>query len=339
MRKLKKKGARLWLRAIAFTTCLSAGISTANEVPVDRKLSSLSQLEQSELEVRLSDSINQALRGHQFSEEQNGPIVATVHLDLLEGELLVDLGEENGPWSESLEMEDLHKGITEVAFKLLGDLDGWHGVDFRFGGKDVHFWFPESLPEAKEALMPKPARRKRAVEPEKVLLSAGHGVYFHHGFKDWRPQRERSFSILEDDITQDFVEELSEHMSKKEWGKPSLYLPVLTRSLDSDVHEPSGRPWRDLAARYWLEKLYPDNPEIWHSLPNSTSPQRERLEDIRSRLKFANHIDATAAIHIHTNAWADASTRGARIFYQKGSADGQHMASSLACHLERRVRS
>jgi N-acetylmuramoyl-L-alanine amidase len=244
MKKRKEKGARPWLCAVALTLCLSTVNSIAGEAPVERELSSLSPLEQSELEVQLSDKINEALRGHRFSEEQAGPIIVTVRLDLQEGELLVDLGEENGPWSESLEMEDLHKGITEIAFKVLGHTAGWHGVDLRFGGKDMYFWFPELRPQNEKASARKSVRKRRAIEPEKVVLSAGHGVYFHHGFKDWRPQRERSFSILEDDITQDFVEELSEHLSKEGWWKvPSLYLPVLTRSLGSNVHEPSARPW------------------------------------------------------------------------------------------------
>lgn len=64
------------------------------------------------------------------------------------------------------------------------------------------------------------------------------------------------------------------------------------RSFSSDPHVPSGLPWTDIAARYFLAEVLPTRPDIWNSLPQATHAMGERDEDIRARPFYANDIGA-----------------------------------------------
>jgi hypothetical protein len=41
-----------------------------------------------------------------------------------------------------------------------------------------------------------------------VVVAAGHGIYYNHGFKDWPAQRDPSNGITEDFITPGYATEL-----------------------------------------------------------------------------------------------------------------------------------
>lgn len=58
-----------------------------------------------------------------------------------------------------------------------------------------------------------------------------------------------------------------------------------------------------MAARYNLQEILPGQPEIWNSLPTATHDLREYDEDIRSRPLYANHLNATGLISVHTNGF------------------------------------
>jgi len=74
---------------------------------------------------------------------------------------------------------------------------------------------------------------------------------------------------------------------------------------------------RAFEEQYPAEAAKPDLPDVWNSLPNSSSSLRERDEDIRSRPRYANHLDARALIHLHTNAGNPAAS-GARAYVAEG---------------------
>ncbi|MGA7439742.1 MAG: N-acetylmuramoyl-L-alanine amidase [Luteibacter sp.] len=333
------------LRPLA-VACLAIALaivtpSVSAEPPVVGKtIAGMSPLERSLIETEVSNKINGVLRGLDFLDGQNGPIEVTSLLDAETGELLVDMGEAYGPQATSLAMEDLHRGITEVAAGVLGETGDWTGVALRFGGKDMYYWFPEERPREPSGRPKRSAALGYNWPPAPILLSAGHGAYYHKGWKAWTSQRDKSpYGVLEDSITQDFVEELDKALALNFLGERRPDTPTfLTRSLSSELHEASGRTWRELGARYHLKELYPGNPEIWNSKPKSTDADSERIEDIYSRPLVANHIKAAAAIHIHTNAWTP-EARGARFYYQAGNAEGKRLASALACHVRELVHS
>jgi N-acetylmuramoyl-L-alanine amidase len=176
-------------------------------------------------------------------------------------------------------------------------------------------------------------RRSRALRQERatVVVSAGHGLYYHHGFQDWRPQRGVNHGITEDYITPRFADELATELRSQ--GLDIAF----TRSIATARHEPTRSPWWKVGARYHLQSLYPDRPDIWHSLPDATHTLREYDEDIRSRPLFANLIGAAAIMHLHTNAAAPEAT-GTRVYYQTGDTDSQTFATAVLCGMKESIQ-
>jgi hypothetical protein len=167
-----------------------------------------------------------------------------------------------------------------------------------------------------------------------VVVSAGHGIYYNYEYEDWLAQRDPSNGITEDFITPGYATELSTWLSARSGATTPF-----TRSTATDLHQPSGQPWWKMGARYHLEVTYPDNPEIWHSLPNAPPYDMwERDEDIRSRPLLANHIGAGTILHLHTNAADDTSATGARAFYHTGRAADQQLANNILCYMKELIQ-
>lgn len=93
-----------------------------------------------------------------------------------------------------------------------------------------------------------------------------------------------------------------------------------------------------MAARYFLENWRPENPEIWNSKPESTDPQRERDQDIRSRPLYANFIGADSLVHIHTNA-SGPTVSGARVFVHPGRPADLELAKLALCSMRETIHS
>lgn len=64
-------------------------------------------------------------------------------LDVVRNHIVVDMGFEYGDLSASSAMEDFQKEITVLIFDLLGKPAEWQGIELRFGGFDMYYWFPE----------------------------------------------------------------------------------------------------------------------------------------------------------------------------------------------------
>lgn len=247
-------------------------------------------------------------------------------MDLVTRMIIVDVVRGYVPASPGAEMEDFEGGITNDLLDLARTVSPASGALFRYGGKDLYQLFPAEQPEP-----PKSTFQRGA--PDAVAVSAGHGVYFHHGFGDWRFQRDPSNGIIEDEVTSSYAAEL------KRWLEARSNVRVYRLRSDSPaLHGPSLQEWWRLAARYRLQLLYPGNPELWNSLPGSTAALRERDEDIRSRPLLANHIGAAAVFHLHTNA-AQPSATGARVFYHEGRADDASLARNTLCYMKELVSS
>jgi len=247
-------------------------------------------------------------------------------MDLVTRMVIVDVVRGYVPASPGAEMEDFEGGITNDLLDLARTVSPASGALFRYGGKDLYQLFPSEQP-----VPPKSTFQRDASDA--VAVSAGHGVYFHHGFGDWRFQRDPSNGIIEDEVTSSYAAEL------KRWLEARSSVRVYRlRSDSSALHGPSLQEWWKLAARYRLQVLYPGNPELWNSLPGSTASLRERDEDIRSRPLLANHIGAAAVFHLHTNA-AQPSATGARVFYHEGRADDGSLARNTLCYMKELVSS
>ena len=193
---------------------------------------------------------------------------------------------------------------------------------------------PESPAQLEEPLVDLPPDAQ-VVGPDEggggVVVSAGHGRtrYFPPGGQSfWNFQRDLHNGVQEDLITTEYATELSNWLLTR-----GVATPFFPRSVSSAIHEPSGLPWRKVSARYYLQLLYPENPEIWHSLPRADGNDRHEKEDIRSRPLYANHIGADAIISLHTNAGPPSAT-GTRVYYYPGRADDRDLGNNVLCAMK-----
>ena len=236
--------------------------------------------------------------------------------------LLVNLSSEYVPTHYGADFQDLIDQLSNRAYDLVRERSSIKEVRFLFAGKSLYELFPEE----------KPSRSSLAVQPSlagTVSVAAGHGIYYHYKFKDWRAQREPYNGITEDFITPDLAAELNTWLVAR-----SGATVINPRSTASDLHVPSSQPWWKLGARYHLEATLPDHPEIWHSRPTDTTNLRERNEDISGRPLYANYMGAGTAFNIHTNADDGSGTAtGSRIQYHAGRAADQKLAENVACYM------
>lgn len=255
------------------------------------------------------------------------------------GELLiVDLGKDFIPKSYGAQFED---NLHEISRSLISIMEGVipiGGVEFRFDGENVYHYFPEErreTPTQKSPTNRTSARAEPSAEPPKVMISAGHGSYYHYGFKDWRFQRDSYNGVIEDVITPPMAEFLSSALTSRSGATTSF-----VRSRESTIHQPSGLEWWKVSSRYHLASKYPELKSVWNS--KASSPREgdiERTEDLYARPLFANNQQVDALLQVHTNGVADTTARGLRLIYQPGRAEDQKLAESALCYMKELINS
>lgn len=250
--------------------------------------------------------------------------VATFHVAT--GKIVVDLRGGRLPSTGGAELEDMQQYMMNDVLDLARPVIPASGVEFRYNGKS----FEEQYPE--DAYVP-PPRARDQVPAGPVVVAAGHGWYFHHGFGDWRAQRDPYNGIIEDEITPVYRDELQRWLESR-----SAVEVNVVRSTSEGAHAPSMQAWWRLGARYQLQESMPERVEIWNSLPHATDALRERNEDIRSRPLFANSVGAAALISLHTNGGAATAT-GARVFYYEGRTQDERLARSILCSMKELITS
>ncbi|WP_281256903.1 N-acetylmuramoyl-L-alanine amidase family protein [Xanthomonas pisi] len=169
-----------------------------------------------------------------------------------------------------------------------------------------------------------------------LLLSAGHGLYIKHdGAKStWSYQRDPKNGMLEDTTTPAYATAVNNALT----ANGSQINTALVRSESTAIHTPSGKPWWEVSAKYYLMDLLPDQQKIWASIPNDkTSVEREKNEDIRSRPLYGNYLGASYGLHIHTNAADSNAIRGTTGFYQKDhplTEKSKDLTSKILCSMK-----
>lgn len=263
-----------------------------------------------------------------FFYEDYGRITIDARYDTEKGILYLDPGDRFGSISAYAEMEDMHQWISNSLEPVVGLLPNYSHTVWLYGGRDLYFWFPEQR-RSNESVMKTYGQDK--VLQSHVLVSAGHGYYFHHGFKDWRPQREVSNGILEDEITIPLAEMLTGELLISGVDVTG------TRNSSFKFHEPSKQPYHMIAARYQLEELLPSRPDIWHSLPSATDALREYHEDILSRPLYANFLGASEVIHVHTNASSNAAAHGTQVIVQESRPADAMLGRMILCYMKEHI--
>jgi len=318
------------LAGAVFMTVPSLALAHENEdkaVPV----ASLSPAERTKIERMLDKELTDTVKAFKLIEGQRGFNIRT---KLVPGRdmVTVDLGGAAVPNFHGSESEDQQAEIRNVITELLKGVVQFEEIDYTYAGHRLRDILPDVAPPVSH--IPRELRNSASSNgPMKVAVAAGHGIYYHHHYKDWRAQRDEHNGITEDFITPEFAKELGRQLGRAN-------AQVFQARLDSKLpHTESGEEAWKLAARYWLESRYPQNKSIWNSLPNATHSLRERDEDIRSRPLFANHVGADYAIHLHSDGASSSAARGTRALVASGRAADKKLADQILCTMRKTIQS
>ncbi len=298
--------------AVAFACVSGAG---AGEVPV----------RDAGLDALLTQEAQRYIDRFPRLREQARNIEVTVRADLASRRIVVDLGAGALPDEDDGRIERFEQelgGIVDYFAREAG-LTEPEGIRILYEGKEFKDYFPyEGEEQVRHRMEPRAAAGL-------VVVSASHGLYRHHPGLDWRFQRPLINSIREDEITPaygDMLESLLEERSEMTVRR--------ARSRESSDHDEAAQPWWKMSSRYHLKALYPEEPGIWHSLPNSTDGDREIKEDIRARPKYANFIKADGLISLHTNGSDNGSVRGAEVYYHQDKPEDRALADNMLCYMK-----
>ncbi|GAA5068374.1 hypothetical protein [Lysobacter panacisoli] len=227
-------------RSIVLAVALAAASMSAlpqvkaSEVPA-RALSAKNRVA---IERMLSVELQKIVDRQERIEGQAKYASVNVTLDTNSRALIINLSKSYVPKFNGAAFEDLQHELSTAALELLRDIISIDGVRYRFDGRPIEYYIPDVLPPASHRA------RVLSVQPRKVAVSAGHGVYFHHGFNDWRPQRDPSNGVTEDFITPTFVTELGAFLASR-----SGVVVANPRSTSGVLHSPSGQSWWKMGAR------------------------------------------------------------------------------------------
>ncbi len=341
MRNLRLSITRcLALVAIVATTCVSSdGVSAAEQVGPSRQSNDLPKApisERIEFEQILTALVQQYLTKKEPLEGQQAMIVPKVWYSDEGDTINIDLGKGFLPPHYSISLEERVNEIADILYYTEKPTEIFR-VSVWFDGKDIFDYFPEERgPTERRVLEVNPqarSRSKRDIGESKVLVAAGHGIYYNSKYKDWRAQRDRTNGIVEDFITPAFARLLQDYLRGR-----SNSTVHRARSTDISAHPDSAQPWSLMAARYHIKNVLPEHAEIWNSAGSAGATSTgEREQDIRSRPLYANHLGVDALIHLHTNA-ASASRRGVEVFHQPNSSDSKRLGDLALCYMRESLR-
>ncbi len=296
---------------------------------VTANLADLSESERQDLITQITEIANSKANERSWFEQDLRPLSIKVGLNIKDNGISFDMEGRLSHEAGFDDMSDLHRAIENTLLMLENARD-IHVFEWTYGGR--------SLEDILQGVGPAPvpfSSRRAAVEPgETVIVAAGHGRYHHHGYKDWRPHREVRNGVLEDDVTPKFADELTRYLRLAQFDVAEL------RPNWPSSHEPSGLSWGRLGARYFLEQWKPAVPSaVWHSLPGASDPGRERREDILSRPLYANHVNAGALIHLHTNADDNPAASGVRVIVHPRRNESAELGKLALCSMREMIHS
>jgi len=245
------------------------------------------------------------------SPAQAGVRVQDVLVEVIDSDatrITIDLSQKTLTYDPSGDVDAL---IEAIIASTVPQTAGSGDVEYRFlvDGVPLH----EFLPRAAAA----PARGRAEGGPHRVVVSAGHGVYWNEGFGDWRLQRPRLWGIVEDLVNWDIAHYLAAQLAG------SAFQPVLVRQpVQDDRPGESGRPpWQE-ASLYYM-KAIGTPPAVWNIGIDDYS------RDINTRPLYANWVDAAAVISIHNNGGEGTGTETWFDATNGHEAASQHLAEVI----------
>lgn len=308
----------------------SAG-GSADPLPMEKvALHMPAQQRDADLDAVLTLEAQRVLEAVELIDGQQRGGVAAVTADTETGLITVELPVMFLPESYGAAFEDqLDRFRTRIAF-IAGKAMEVSEVRYLFDGRTIDEHFPEVVEEELEA---RAATVVRADEVGIAFVAASHGVYFHHGYRDWRVQRPSPQGVQEDFITPSYADELQRHLE----DRASMRV-VRPRVGSVGQHVDSGQEWWKLAARYHIKELYPEQTRIWNSKGDRIYSLRDYEEDMNSRPLLANHVGSKVAIHLHTNGDDLPGPRGVEVVAQPGRPDDARLATAVLCSMKEQIR-
>ncbi|MGN6481433.1 N-acetylmuramoyl-L-alanine amidase family protein [Luteibacter sp.] len=335
MLKEKRKGsrARIARLAIGIATCLA--VCPAWVAATESELGALEDAGVEDAIREIKRIANDVANGRSFFEPDLRPIPVEASYSAADGILYFDFDARLGSEAGYTEVNDLATCIESSVEGIFNNLPGFTRISYRFGGHDTGWWLdhPDGVELATASRKKRQAPDPSPKEQGPVVVAGGHGLYYHHEYNQWTAQRAEVNKVLEDDVAQAFADKLHAHLRSKQIASENL------RALRGDLaHEPSGKRWWNVAARYHLEAIRPELSEVWNSESGSKAKDVERRQDIRSRPLYANHVNAPAVLHIHTNADV-ASASGTRAFVYPGRSEDARLGSLILCGMSELIHS
>ncbi|MCC4631856.1 MULTISPECIES: N-acetylmuramoyl-L-alanine amidase [Xanthomonas] len=309
--------------AVAISAALTIG-SPVLASPATPSMASLTTQQKADLSKMLTTELQQVVnKQKRLPGQKVQPI--SVRLDSQTSTVMIEMGRDFIPKGDKYISGDVEEQLHQlevVAFQIVGDSFVVEGTTFTFGGVpgDKLFaptkWKPEHL------------RNKTTVNPSAdadspVVVSAGHGRTKVTGGWGW--QRPAMNGWHEDVDNPTLASKLAEFLRTR--SDETITFP---RSTSATIEGQTKLPWWQLAAKYHLARILPNETNIWNS-PDVTS---EKDKDVHSRPRYARYLNAKAIISLHTDAADDTTVRGTRVIYQTGSTPSQELATAISCSMK-----
>ena len=306
------------------------------KAPADAKpaLSHFSDLrvgQRKKLEAMLTREVQQTVNkmGRLDGQKRNVSVYAKVDQEKDKVYLYFDIG--FLPKINGGEWEDQSGAIDNLLYYLLSDHFVFRGTRFLFDGKEIEYYYPDPTIKGEKKVLG-PIGRK--TETPLVVVSPGHGWYYNYEKNAWALQRDPYNGVTEDLLTPVYADELAGLLA----ARSLVSVENDVRSHRQDMFPRAQKPWNQMAARYNLQDRFPLNLDICCSFRNKSDyPLKEYDNDIRSRPLLANHLNASALISLHSNAFTDPAVRGTRVYVYAGRADSTELATKILCSMKEEI--
>ena len=282
---------------------------------------------------------------------QDKAIPVRITPDLKSSTIWVDLGPGFMPGDQMDFDEALGEKVREVTEELNSYIQGqmtFFSIRARIGGKTLDEWFPPLHIRDQES------KKRGSIESKSiqastvqglVVINPGHGRYLHFSTNTWELQRPEAYAgttdIYEDNITPVYAASLEGYLTTR--SREFVTSVKHTRDIfNAGIEEESNHSWADVASRYYVKNLLPNEAEtIWGRFPNGRNQKRINLrhydEDLVTRPLYANHIGAEALISLHTDA-ATPTARGASIVTRTGDPQSVQLAKNIMCYMKETIQ-
>jgi N-acetylmuramoyl-L-alanine amidase len=165
---------------------------------------------------------------------------------------------------------------------------------------------------ATRVVYPNPKAKPSSISGAKVMLNPGHG-FTQLDTGAWKYQRPLSGNegafLHEDPNNLEMAVPIAIALS----AVGSLVSSVRDLNLNAGLGISGLETWKE-AARHHVQALgIPDH--VWNSEGNLFENDCNKGRDIRVRPFYANYLGVDALIGLHSNAFADSSVRGTRVYY------------------------